>query len=65
MTEKEILKSLESTVFNAVRHVADLDKIETYVIGGFVRDMFLGIPSKDVDIVVRGSGIEMAQKSGY
>ncbi|GAF04333.1 CCA tRNA nucleotidyltransferase [Saccharicrinis fermentans] len=62
MTEKEILKSLESTVFNAVRHVADLDKIETYVIGGFVRDMFLGIPSKDVDIVVRGSGIEMAQK---
>ena len=62
MTEKEILKSLEGTVFNAVRYVADLHKIETYVIGGYVRDLFLGIPSKDIDIVVLGSGIEMAQK---
>ncbi|MGQ1786819.1 MULTISPECIES: CCA tRNA nucleotidyltransferase [unclassified Saccharicrinis] len=62
MTEKDILKHLESTVFNAIRHVADLEKIETYVIGGYVRDLFLGKTSKDIDIVVRGSGIEMAEK---
>ena len=62
MTDKDINKHLGSTVFNAVRHVADVEKIETYVIGGYVRDLLLGKPSKDIDIVVRGSGIAMAEK---
>ena len=61
MTETILQEKLEGTVFNALRHVADLNKIETYVIGGYVRDLMLGIPSKDIDIVVRGSGIEMAE----
>ncbi len=62
MTERDIKKQLEGTVFNAIKHVADLENIETYVIGGFVRDLLLEKPSKDIDIVVRGSGIDMAQR---
>jgi poly(A) polymerase len=37
-------------------------KLDTYVIGGFVRDIFLHRPSKDIDIVTDGNGIELAQK---
>ncbi len=55
-------KKLEGTVFKAVKDVAQEEKIETYVIGGYVRDLLLDQPSKDIDIVVRGSGIEMAEK---
>ncbi len=62
MSEKDIRSKIEGTVFKAVRYVADAGKIETYVIGGYVRDILLGEPSKDIDIVVRGSGIEMAEK---
>jgi poly(A) polymerase len=62
MTKLDVKKFLDGTVFKAVRDVADTDKVETYVIGGFVRDLLLGTPSKDIDIVVRGSGIEIAEK---
>ncbi len=62
MAEVEVKKYLDGTVFNAIRYVADAEKIETYVIGGYVRDIYLNKPSKDIDIVVRGSGIEMAEK---
>lgn len=37
-------------------------KLETYVIGGFVRDLLLNRPSKDIDIVTVGSGIELAEQ---
>jgi poly(A) polymerase len=62
MAETKMLESLNGTVFKAIREVADSEGVETYVIGGFVRDLLLGKPSKDIDIVVRGSGIEMAEK---
>jgi len=62
MAEINFRDKLDGTVFKAVRDVADEEGIETYVIGGFVRDLLLGKPSKDIDIVVRGSGIEMAEK---
>ena len=35
---------------------------ESYVIGGYVRDLYLKRPSKDIDIVTVGSGIELAKK---
>jgi len=38
-------------------------KVNAFVIGGFVRDFYLERPSKDIDIVVEGSGIELAQRA--
>lgn len=49
-------------VFPKVGSVADAMGRELYVVGGYVRDLFLGIPSKDIDFVTVGSGIELAEK---
>ena len=49
-------------VFQLVSNVASELNMETYVIGGYVRDMILNRNSKDIDIVVNGSGIELAKK---
>lgn len=51
--------------FDAIAAIADEQGMETYVIGGFVRDILLGKPpreAKDVDVVVVGSGIDMASR---
>lgn len=48
-------------VFRHIRAVADRLSLETYVVGGFVRDSLLERPSKDIDIVCVGSGIGLAQ----
>lgn len=48
-------------VFRHIRAVADQLRLETYVVGGFVRDSLLERPSKDIDIVCVGSGIGLAQ----
>ncbi len=42
--------------------MADALQLETYVVGGYVRDLILNRPSKDIDFVCVGSGIELAQK---
>ncbi len=55
---------LNHPIFHQISQVAETAGLETYVIGGFVRDLLLGIPSKDMDFVVAGSGIEFAQKVG-
>ncbi len=52
---------LQEPVFHILSDIADEMGKESYVIGGYVRDLFLHRPSKDIDIVVVGSGIEMAQ----
>lgn len=52
---------LSSRIFKTISEVADLEGVEVYVIGGFVRDIFLNRPSKDIDIVVVGSGVEFAK----
>lgn len=44
-----------------ISEVVDAKGVECYVIGGFVRDIFLQRPSKDIDVVVVGSGIEVAE----
>jgi len=51
---------LSAPFFQVISQVAGDLQIETYVIGGFVRDAFIERPSKDIDIVVLGSGIDMA-----
>jgi len=48
-------------VLRHIRVVADLLQLETYVVGGGVRDLFLKRPTKDIDIVCIGSGIELAK----
>ncbi len=60
--KKYILKKIDTTIFKAIKNIAAEENIECYVIGGFVRDLLLGNPSKDIDIVVKGSGINLAQK---
>lgn len=51
---------LQAPIFKIISDIADLHHKECYVIGGYVRDLFLNRTSKDIDIVVVGSGIEMA-----
>lgn len=52
---------LNDKIFTILSEVADDLGLECYVIGGYVRDLILKRPSKDIDVVVVGSGIEMAQ----
>lgn len=52
---------LTHPIFSTLRKVADELKVETYVIGGFVRDIILERPSKDIDVVCVGSGIDLAK----
>jgi len=53
---------LNHKIFKAISQTAEELQVEVYVIGGFVRDIFLQRPSVDVDIAVVGSGIELATK---
>lgn len=49
-------------LFTQLQKVADAAQLETYIVGGFVRDLFLQRPCKDVDIVCVGDGILLAQR---
>lgn len=60
----ELSKHFTHKIFTQISETADELNIECYAVGGFVRDIFLNRPSKDIDIVVVGSGIEMAQALG-
>ncbi len=55
---------LQNPIFKTLSSIADKHNTEAYVIGGFVRDIFLNRPSKDIDVVVVGSGIEYAEAVG-
>jgi poly(A) polymerase len=57
-------KHLQHPVFKVLANIAKKHSIEAYVIGGYVRDIFLQRPSKDIDIVVLGNGIEFAELAG-
>ncbi|GHT31568.1 tRNA nucleotidyltransferase [Bacteroidia bacterium] len=52
---------LNDNIFHLIGNCADELQRECYVIGGYVRDMLLERPSKDIDILVVGSGIELAE----
>ncbi len=52
---------LDHKIFEIVSQVAKEQGVRAFVIGGYVRDCFLGRPSKDIDIVVEGSGIALAE----
>ena len=55
---------LTHPIFNIIAKIASQQKVDAYVIGGFVRDIFLERPSKDVDIVVLGNGPDFALAVG-
>lgn len=57
-------KHLQNPIFKVLADIAQTHQIEAYVIGGYVRDIFLKRPSKDIDIVVLGNGIEFAELVG-
>lgn len=52
----------KESLFRKIGSVADRQGIPAYLIGGFVRDLLLGRPCKDIDITVLGDGIEMAHE---
>jgi poly(A) polymerase len=56
-----LASSLESPVFKTVGAVADQLGLKAYVVGGYVRDIILKRPSKDIDFVCVGSGIQLAE----
>ncbi len=53
---------LQDKIFSIISEAADEQQQECYVIGGYVRDIFLKRPSKDIDVVIVGSGIELAKR---
>lgn len=53
---------LKNKIFTVVSEEAGLSGVRAFVIGGYVRDCLLGRKSKDIDIVVEGSGIELAER---
>ncbi len=58
---EELIKILDTPIFRKISETADELGLECYVVGGYVRDIFLERPSKDIDIVVVGKGITMAR----
>ena len=60
MNFKEALQSV--AVFDRVSSCAEELDLDTYVVGGYVRDLILNRPSKDIDFVCLGSGIELAKR---
>lgn len=61
LTPKELIRCIDKPLFRKISEVADEMGVECYVIGGYVRDLFLNRPSCDIDVVVVGSGIRLAE----
>ena len=62
LTQNEVVCHLSLPIFDIISQEADNLQRECYVVGGYVRDLYLGCPSKDIDCVTVGSGIELAEK---
>ena len=60
-TREELQKILDKPLFHKISETADELGMECYIVGGYVRDIFLQRPSTDIDVVVVGKGIEMAR----
>ena len=61
-SDAELAVLLDKPIFHSISEAADSLGVECYVVGGYVRDLFLGRPSQDIDVVVVGSGIEVARR---
>lgn len=58
---KDLKEKFSGKIFHTIGGVADELGLECYVIGGYVRDIFLHRPSKDIDVVTVGRGVELAE----
>ena len=61
-TDAELAQLLDKEIFKTIGRVADHLHMECYVVGGYVRDLFLERASNDIDVVVVGSGIRVAEE---
>ena len=61
-TDAELAQLLDRNIFKTIGRVADHLHMECYVVGGYVRDLFLERASNDIDVVVVGSGIRVAEE---
>lgn len=59
-SDAELAQIIDKDIFRLISQTADDMHMECYVVGGYVRDIFLERPSQDIDVVVVGSGIEIA-----
>lgn len=62
LSNAELAKILDKDMFHKISEAADSLQLECYVVGGYVRDLFLERPSNDIDVVVVGSGIQVASE---
>lgn len=62
LTDKELAHVLDKDIFHKISAAADKLGLECYVVGGYVRDIFLERPTNDIDVVVVGSGIQVASE---
>lgn len=62
LTNADLARLLDQDIFHHIGDAADTLGLECYVVGGYVRDLFLERPSNDIDVVVVGSGIAVAQQ---
>ena len=60
MTETQFADQLTHPIFEVIKETVPNERV--FVIGGFVRDLLLNRPCKDIDIVIEGSGIELAER---
>ena len=61
-SDEELAEILDQPIFHHISEAADRLGVECYVVGGYVRDIFLERPSNDIDVVVVGSGIAVAEE---
>lgn len=61
-SDRELAEILNQEIFHQISEAADSLGLECYVVGGYVRDIFLERPSNDIDVVVVGSGIKVAEE---
>ena len=62
LSDAQLAQLLDQDIFHKISEAADSLHMECYVVGGYVRDLFLERPSNDIDVVVVGSGIEVASR---
>lgn len=62
LSNAQLAQLLDKDIFHHISEAADKLGLECYVVGGYVRDLFLERPSNDIDVVVVGSGIQVASE---